>query len=274
MVVNLDKKLNLFSEVGTIQSNKASLLAAGMICFLVLSSCDQLLSVNLLQKAGLGQQKTPSAAALQAMPVTQIDELSKAPTFFADLSSDPALKTAALASLGTQMQSSDPATKQDAAALSALIELKTTPAYDTVNGIFNALGSLDSSNLSTLDSTSVVDFVEKSLPPDAVASKTSFTATITALCVANTAYDALGASLATGTKGSIRPEDSVQGAIVAAYVSSVPGATPADKAEALWSAMNGDPSLLPAYTPPPTGSGSNLGNIITAAGLDLSKYGI
>ncbi len=274
MLVKPDKKSNLFSEVGIILRNAVTMAAAGLALCLVLSSCDQLLSVNLLKTVGLGQQQTPSASELASMPVSAMSDLSSSPSFYSDLAGDASLRAAALASLDSQMLSPDAATRQDAAALAALIELKTTPAFDAVNGIFNALDSLSTTNLSSLDSTTIVDFVSQSLPASATASQADFAATIGALCAANAAYDSLGASLgASGAAGSILPEQSVQGAIVAAFVSSVPGATPDAKASALWAAMNGGPGL-PPYTPPSTSSGTNLGSIISAAGLDLSKYGI
>src|SRR5512147_2895341 len=115
---------------------------AAFVSFLTLASCDQLLSVNLFKEAGLGQQETPSASDLRTMPVSEMTDLTESPTFFEDLAGDAGLKQAALDGLQTQIASTDPGTKQDAAALAALIELKTTDAFDAVNGIFNAVDDL------------------------------------------------------------------------------------------------------------------------------------
>lgn len=248
---------------------KLAVLAVGS--FLILASCDAFFATNLFKEAGLGQVKLPSASELASMSTDELLSEADSPEFYVQLEADSAKKGAVLGNLGTQMASGDPATAQEAAFLYAQIQLKTTDAFEAVNGIFDAFATVD---LAAVDETNIDDLLLAALPAGVLEDKTRFDAAIAALLAADTAFDALGTSIGADEsyEGDIPATDigtAAQGALVAAALSGV-AASP-DLATALWAAIDaGDSSGLTGFSPPSTGAGTSLGNLLGAAGITFT----
>ena len=226
-----------------------------LVSALLLSSCDAFFSTNLFQKAGLGQQKTPSASTLASMSVSDLKSLAESPSFYSDLSSDSAKKTAVLDNLSgvfTPPASGGAATVQEAAALYAQVELNTTAAAEIVSDVLPAAMSSD---YSTLNASNIVAFIKASLPADVLAdsSGAKFEAAINAILAARLAYDALSSSISSGanTLSTAEIGDAAQGAILAYAVDGITmtGGV-GDKAKDLWTLVNGGPGVsIQSFSP-------------------------
>ncbi|HTX74043.1 MAG TPA: hypothetical protein VMC79_14535 [Rectinemataceae bacterium] len=247
------------------------LAVLGILTFLLFSSCDQFFSLNLFQKAGLGQQKTPSAADLASMSVSDLENLADSPSFYTDLSDDSAKKNAVLdnlsAAYGDVSNSADEI--QSAAALYAQVQLNTTDGQAVVNGVVSAALSTD---LGSLDGTNIIDFLKASLPSDVLADSTGakFRAAVSSLIDSKPAYDALGASIvANGGTTTLSPAaigDAAQGAMLS-YVlngTSTSGGT-GNTIDDLWNLVNGTGSASVSYSAPSGSDQTNVDAILTAA---------
>lgn len=250
-----------------------------VLASLTLFSCDAFFETNLFKEAGLGQVDVPSSEELSTMSVSEIEEYTDSPDFFDELADDSSKKTAVSDNLESQYTDpeADAETVQSAAELYAEVQLKTTDAFDVVNGIFDAVSQMTDIDFDNMTSDGVTSFVEAALPAEVLADETRFKAAVVALLAADDAYDALGTSIGTdGLASGVDATSFVQAAVVAALVDGVPGATADDQAAALWDALQGTASLS-SYTSPDfstTGASGDLGNIIAASGIDLSQYGV
>lgn len=249
---------------------KLAVLAVGS--FLVLASCDAFFSTNLFKEAGLGQVKLPSASELASMSTDELLSEADSPEFYVQLEADSDKLAAVLANLNNQVvSSSDPATVQEAAFLSAQIQLKTTDAFEAVNGIFDAFATVD---LAAVDETNIDDLLRAALPAGVLEDRSRFDAAIAALLAADAAYTALGTSIGPDGvyEGDIPVGDlgtAAQGALVAAALAGVT-ANP-DLATALWAAIDaGDSSGLSGFASPSTSLGTSLGNLLGAAGITFT----
>lgn len=241
----------------------------------LLASCDAFFETNLFKDAGLGQLKVPSASSLSSASLSELESYAESSAFFEELEDDADKQDAVVANLEDQYATSaDPGTVQGAASLCAEVLLKTSGAFDLVNGVFDAADEIVGLDFDAMTSDDITTFVEAALPAEILEDEASFKEAIQALLQADEAYDALGTSIlgAGGTASGVDPTLSVQGAIVAALVDGVPGGSDAAKADALWAALQG--TALPSYTAPDFGSSTSLGAIVDAADIDLTKYGI
>jgi len=239
----------------------------------LLASCDAFFETNPFKDAGLGQLKVPSASSLSSASLSELESYAESSAFFEELKDNADKQDAVVANLEDQYAtSSDPATVQGAAALCAEVLLKTSGAFDLVNGVFAAADEIAGIDFDAMSSTDITTFVEAALPAEILEDEASFKEAILALLRADEAYDALGTSIGADGLSGVDPTLSVQGAIVAALVDGVPGASDTAKADALWAALQG--TALPSYTAPDFGSSTPLGAIVDAAGIDLGEYGV
>jgi len=242
-----------------------------LVSALLLSSCDAFFSTNLFQKAGLGQQKTPSASTLASMSVSDLKSLAESPSFYSDLSSDSAKKTAVLDNLSgvfTPPASGGAATVQEAAALYAQVELNTTDAAAMVSDVVSAVATTNLSSLDTGDN--IITFLKATLPSDVLSdsSGAKFEAAVNALISAQSAYAALGQSISSNggatTLGTADIGDAAQGALLSYALAgiSITAGGSGDTAKDLWGQITGTGSATVSFTTP---SDSNLTAILDAA---------
>jgi hypothetical protein len=270
------------------RSRPTAILALFVATGLSLSSCDAFFSTNLFKAAGLGQISAAdlagkSSAELTAAAYSADGQPSTA--FFDALAGDAGAKADVLATLtATYTTSSDPAALQEAAALAAQIELITTGANDLVNNVVGLLSS--GTSLSSMSSSAdIVDAAKALIPADLASNKADFAAAITALLDSSTAYTALGASItADGVSGDVDLGTAAQSAVMAAFLGGIDPASVDDpatglpytnSADLLWDLVQGTPGvdttgLGGGFTPPDFSSGTPLGDLVGAAGIDTS----
>ncbi len=246
---------------------KLAVLAVGS--FLILASCDAFFSTNLFKEAGLGQVKLPSASELATMSTDELLSEADSPEFYVQLEADSGKLTAVIGNLSGQMGSSDPATAQEAAFLYAQIQLKTTDAFEAVNGIFDAFATVD---LAAVDGSNIDDLLRAALPAGVLEDRTRFDAAIAALLVADSAYGSLGTSIGSdGLQGDIPVGDlgtAAQGALVAAVIANLQYS--GDLEDNLWLAVQNQPSSITGVDTVTINSDTSLSNLLGAVGITFT----
>jgi hypothetical protein len=258
----------------------AAALALAMNLLLVFS-CDVFFSTNLFKMAGLGQVKASDLAnenSAELVGQAYTADGMPASSFFAALTSDPAAKAKVLATLQATYSNgaASAAQQQDAAALAAQVELITTGADQLVN---NVIGPLTDNQLSSSSTPAqAVATVQALIPANLSSNKASFEAAVNALMAANAPYTALGGSIgASGVAGDINVGTAAQSAVVAAVVggiSATSGSPPetVSTADLLWALSQGASTsgYTITFTAPDTQSGTPLGSLVGAVGLNLN----
>ena len=208
-------------------------------------------------------------------------EQSESDTFYETLA-DPknaTLKTEVLATIDAAIAAATtPAVIQDLTLLGAEIELKTTGGDEVVNNVAAVL----------VDQSAIQDPVSGELDParlltaimpanvvssdGTVTDAAAFKAIIDGFVAADAYYTALGTSLDGGTYAdtTVSAGAVAQNALVSAMIAGITPPPGVSSGEYLLDIVNGEAAAPADFAFPDMAAGSPLGNLFTAAGIDLA----
>jgi len=150
---------------------------------IALTGCDAFFEMNLFEgfeKGGL----VPDTATIEAMTVTDIENLAQSDSFYEELALEG--NSGTKDTFITQLEGiiadpdSTPTEVQTAALIESNIYLMTTSASDATNNLVNYLTENSNPDYTTFDQTSITGFVDAIVPAEAMADPLVFTAMIEA----------------------------------------------------------------------------------------------
>lgn len=241
---------------------------------LLLGGCDAFFT-NVFE--GLYTLEVPSAAELGTLPVSDLERLAEDDQFFEELAGDPAKEAAVLDNLDDRFDptGSDPADtpeEQKAAALYAEVLIRTSGADTIVAGLANFAAEDGFDELESGDiGAALADLFGESLPTLA-----EIEAMVAALDSAWDAYAAIGEGIpgGVGLDSSLNAGDLAFNAALAAALQGVTVTSGQSTAEYIFAAVQGDTTGFTATFSDAVLIGTEMDNLLAAAGIDPADLGL
>lgn len=240
---------------------------------LLLGGCDAFFT-NVFE--GLYTLEVPSAAELGTLPVSDLERLAEDDQFFEELAGDPAKEAAVLDNLEDYFNPGDGTVdspeEQRAAALYAEVLIRTSGADTIVAGLANFAAEDGFDELESGDiGAALADLFGESLP-----TLEEIEAMVAALDSAWDAYAAIGEGIpgGVGLDSSLNAGDLAFNAALAAALQGVTVTSGQSTAEYIFAAVQGDTTGFTATFSDAVLIGTEMDNLLAAAGIDPADLGL